>query len=162
MCEACDPQHSATKVQAKATRFLLLANDSSFFLAISFHFLTLSATPIPDILLFDGNPQSVNLAARSSAKPAIFKSLLRTSCFNLTAAVSVNMLTTTDSTRSSTERTVRTRDTQPPHIIPVTSSRTDGSIFRVTGDCMVREARLASRVLEMVNIGARELKCDRR
>lgn len=157
ICEACEPQHNATKVQAKATRLRLLARSSSFFFTNSFHFLTFSATPKPDSLLFVGNPHSVNLRASPSATLVDSSS----SFPSLTAAVSVNMLTTTESTRSSEEIMVLTRETQPPHIIPVTSSRTGESLICVwlwRSDSASGERISVLKVFDMEKFGRRILR----
>ena len=103
--EAWDPQHTATKVQAKSTLFLLLTINS-FFLIISFHIFTFSATPLPDTLFFASNPHSLNFFAKLSATLPDISPSNNASGFNFTAAVSVNMLTTADSTLSSAESTI--------------------------------------------------------
>ena len=76
-----------------------------------------------------------------------------TSGFNLTAAVSVNMLTTVESTRSSAERSDLTQDTQPPHIIPETSRRADDSSQSRNASFCV--SRLVSREFERTRLGAK-------
>nr|CAB3501848.1 unnamed protein product [Digitaria exilis] len=150
MCDACEPQQSATSVHANATRPLLRARSSSFLAAISLHLRALSPAPAaaPPLRAVDGNPHSVSLAASSSPAPGGVGALSRT------AADSARRLTAAVSTRASAARMPRTRAAQPPHIMPLTSSSTAEPAPMPAPSSVAAAAEAASTALEADDDGS--------
>jgi hypothetical protein len=105
---------------ANATRSRLRSRSSCFLAAISLHLRALSPAPAaaPPRHVVAGNPHSVSQAASSSPAPGGAGARKRT------AADSPRRLTAAISTSGSAARMDRTRATQPPHIMPLTSSST--------------------------------------